>query len=344
MEPKRDDKMEQLLRRWGADEAASGVEVPEMQGIGPRRSVGRRLARWGVLASAAAVLLVVCAFAVSQFLQMSDNVPPPKPAVPDAGGTGFAQRSPEIDKLQTQVEQLQEKNTLLGTQLAEARASAEAAKDLEAKLAAAQAELDAARKRLAQQGTVDADALKKQLAAEKLAAAELEKNLADCRRTVKQLEEKVTALTAGRAKLVEQLAALQKGESTRLMWMLLTAQRAYLGGRPSLARRKAAVVGNKLTCRVAEVKPKADPVVRGERPPAIKDARQEVVRLVDQLEVVLTLLDLLEANDPEKVSEFRKLVEQSDYVRRIDAAMLQPGVDADLAVWLFEVKLVLLGV
>lgn len=340
MEPKRDDRMEQLLRRWGADEAASGVDVPEMQGIGPRRSFGRRLARWGVLASAAAVLLVVCAFAISQLLQVSDNV---TPAVP--GAHRFTSPEvPGIEKLQARVEQLEENNSLLATQLAEARASAEAAKALETKLAAAQKELDAARKQLAQQGSVDSDALKKQLAAEKLAAEQLETDLAECRRMVDQLEEKVTALTAGRAKLVEELAALKKGESTRLAWMLLTAQRAYLGGKPSLARRKAAVVGNKLTCRVAEVKPKVAGPVRGDQPPAVKDARQEVAKLVDQLEVVLTLLDLLEVNDPEKVSEFRKLVEQSDYVRRIDAAMLQPGIEAELAVWLFEVKLVLLGV
>jgi len=148
--------------------------------------------------------------------------------------------------------------------------------------------------------------------------------------------EELAALRAG----YEQLAAAARKTQTELAavkeqqartWTDL--QRAYLSaaapGQEGFAARQAAVRRSRMVERCSELRP----AVPGEA----------TRRLFDQLEVVLTRLEMLDVASADAVGSFAKMVHSGDLLGQMDQA-LAAGVEAPQArAWLFEARLILTG-
>ncbi len=371
-----DGRLEHLLRRWGAEEAATEAQPGPLPIAAARRPVPQRVGwgpfvlRWLPLAAS----LVLLAGAAGMFLAA-------KYGPPDRGRARAARPSEKRETRRLRAELTRATGELKAsrTALAEAeqliakqsklfkgneqlRADLELARiefrerdadlrkeirGLNEHLTAAKAQLDAEiEKRVAPLKKTIAD---KETELEKAVAGlkqsekqlgDLTKHLAAAREEQKKLRERLDSeaarlrrmhetASAGRLRAETRLSAMQAQQHV-LRGML---QRRYLAaGAPGAAgvrARQLAARKNHLLRRCAELRRRAHS----------KSAR----KLLDTLEVVLTRLDLLDANKSSEADAFTASVKRVGLIPRIDEVLLAGDEGPAALAWLLETQLVLMG-
>ena len=348
------ERLEGLLRRWGADEAARSAQTPPV----PRPPMrGRAVAawglvlRWGSLAAAGVLLVAAAGFYVAALRTHGGGaglVGAPATTMPDERGEVARLRAESAD-LRSRLDQadkrlgaladlameVRELQVLLDGESvrhrAEVRQFTAALADRERQRGELAGKLQAAEGRLA--------ALERENRALRPAAAELAK----ANRRLDTLEKALTIA----AKEVQGVRKFHKAATTQLAetrrearrietrhaQVVAAFQRTYLAaiapGQRDFQARQAAVRVRRMVERLADLS---------------ADAKDESTRrLLARLEVVLTRLDLLDPQRPGTREAFSKLLAPGDLTRQIDEVLAGPGQGEAMRNWLFEAKLILTG-
>jgi DNA repair exonuclease SbcCD ATPase subunit len=351
---KDNSKLEEMLRRWGAQEAAAKVKLPPARsGDGQTRVI----IRWTMLSAAAAAVIVVAVWL----------------------GSLTRQSGPEDIDMQDKLAKVQEESNKFYTQwkesdkqLREQTARVENAlrevQSLKTQAAPPNARIDELQRNVAD--------LQKSLDQEKeqhkvtLAALEVAKRSAGhdvatrpdtpqpaMTRDVAALQDKVIRLEAQVGNYEDRVAAAAS-ELTRLKqanedWAAKVqtiqdelaaaklaaarefeqSQAAYLAtAAPTehgLKARQSASKRARLVQRISAAR-------RGDPP-------QALVPVLDRLEVVLTRLDMIDAFDSHAAQGFVKLLDNGGLVQRIDLAMAAPHASTEVLNVLAEAKMILAG-
>ncbi len=347
------DRLEGMLRQWGADEAARSAQPPKMarpgespdgDGAGKHLPL-RAMLRWAPLAAAA---MLLAASIVVVYLGAS--------AVPQSPATMPTTAAAEMGRFQTEARDLRLKLAAAEARIAKLTPIADEAGELRAFLDNARKAHEAEVRKL----TDASAALRRELEPKvvklneaRLRIAAMEKSLGDLKlaaseaktanaRVVdlrRRLAAATTELTrrrrseeAAQAKLLD-----AKGESVRLAArhreIVRAFQRTYLAsvapGQSGVEARKTAVRTRRMLDRLAEL--------------AGNVRSEETRRLLDRLEVVLTRLDLIDAGRAGNAESLSRLVGAGELERRIDAALASPIQAEEVQNWLFEAKLILMG-
>ncbi len=361
------DRMERMLRQWGADEAERNATPPAMGGLADpparRASAMRSVLRWAPLA-AAAILLVAAGVVLhtAPFAERprapvaADRAAQPPPAMPTTAPSGSQTDDDRRRQFEKEAADLRGQLAAANAKVAELTGIAADAGKLrgqldelrtqhEAKVAQLVAASEAEqRKARDQAGQLEAAKLKiAELGAARrvLQAAADEGGLA--KQQVADLRKRLTAaaneLTRRRkaAEAVEAKLAEARLESQRMAVrhreIVDAFQRTYLAsvapGQTGLEARKTAVRARQMLDRLAKLS---------------GDVRSENTRqLLDRLDAVLTRLDLIDADRAGDAQSFARLLGQGDLERQIEAALAAPGQAKDVKNWLFEAKLILTG-
>ncbi|MDD4891071.1 MAG: hypothetical protein PHU85_14205 [Phycisphaerae bacterium] len=309
-----EERLERLLRVWGAEQAVSEEESSLGRSPAPVAMVTPRLLRWSLLAAAASV--VFCTAGAIFFLTTPARQPAQQAASP-------APALPTTRPADAMASQLAEANRKLSADLAAMRQDHEAEKaNVELRLVQLQRELAftvASRKeamQLAVQATTQVD------------------ELATLTRT---LQQRIDALTVAERTAVAQLDArkvvidrLEESLRAQRTAMIAQFQSVYLPGGGTMTARQQAIKRNRLTERAADVR---------------KLARDEdATKTIEQLEVWLTRIELL---DPANASAARTLAGQAPgakLVGQIEQALLAKRQPREVETWLLECELVLLNI
>ena len=358
------EKVEGVLRRWGAQEAARTTDVPPAP-AGPMRQVGTMPAalRWAPLA-AAAVLLLAAGWLFTASRRGPEPAGPAGPAalIEEVPMPTISTR-PTSAPAQEDLDRLNEEKQALQQKLAQAATAVQRAKKAEAALTKLQSDLAAEREKqkqdvqaLTARGKArekkNQELLTKLTAAEKrlaaldkerqalqAAAAELPK--AKIRLSALQTQLASATEEARQARKLQAAAVAAAAEAKRGvdLWKArraeldLALQQVYLGaiapGTEGLAARKAALSARRMLGRVAEV---------------LSDVRSDSTRrLIGRLEVVLVRLGLLDAKRPGAREAFGKLLAGGKLPKQIDEALHAGDESQRVRAWLLEAKLILMG-
>ena len=348
------ERLEVMLRRWGAQAAADEAPI----GTPPAPAMRRRttvpfLLRWAPAAAAAAMLLAAGAtFLLSRIERPDDK--PPSVAVGKSAATEPALVA-ELDAARIELQVLRAENLMGRDRLAEASglaAEANRARDKAIEKAGMLAETLAAEKTGAQRRE---DALKEHVARLGRTMEQIEKldkarhgELADLRRRTESELKRVRArLTVAAQELQRQGHAIRGAEDegrnlrnelamlrARYQASLDQARRAYLvtaaPGLKGLPALQQAAGRGRLLKRCAALQRAARTV--------------EAKRLFAQAEVALTRLSMLDAADISGVQAFITQLRKDDLVARMDRLGEGMAAGGEMQGWLFETKLILTGV
>ncbi len=351
-----ENRLDGLLRRWGADEAVRAARPaappPTARGRAhapAKRRPGERRLPWTAMA-AAAILLCALSFWAGSMLPGPRRVSSSAPG--DAGElesarkalaqaradaqsardalkiaeTQLADRQKELARLGERENQwAEEKKSLLQgyeDSLAKLRGEGEA-KDKALTAAKARAEEAAAQLAKAQQDLVAAEADKK-------AAADLERLRKEFATETARLRELHGKAVAEARAAGDDLTALKARQSQ----LFREAQMAYLNvaapTEAGLQARQTAARRSLLAARCAQLE---------------KLARAEETRkIIARLEVVLTRLDLLDSYDARAEDGFASLVSQDGLLGRIETVLAAGAEPESVRILLLESRLVLTGV
>ena len=338
-ETKPDERLDSLLRRWGAREAARQADVGRLAAPRPRRTARPRpVWRWMPLAASVALCAVAAALffaaengdvsAIQARLTRSD--PADKKRIEKLESDLAALRAKlgktEERLARTEAELAKEKIALLNKParrtdneieaLVKERVT-EAVKQYEIKLdeqwrksqeqlAEAQRQLDEAHKGR-DQARVDLAEAKHRFAQER---EQHEKERSELVKRVETLRVKALFL------------ARMLGSAGRSMYLLGIAP-----GKEGYAARQHAARARRLLQRCAELRPK------------LKSAGQQ--KHFDRIEALLTRLDLLDVHDEAAVKRFRALLKRVDVMRTVQAVRDAEGAEQVVIIWSQEVRFVL---
>jgi hypothetical protein len=332
-----DERLERMLRRWGAEQAADAAAPPPMPAARPDRP-GGWMWRW-LPAAAAAVFLV----AGGVFFYLARHQPAGMVTLPEQEvaslRTGAARDREELAKtrglLEKSAQEIAEKSRLadaLARQYEDAQRAAAGAARLQADLTVREGELQTALAKM--------EVLNKQVEAGAASATELataRADLKDARTKLLAASDLATAFEKARTQTQvdlrlarDELGTLQADREK----LLADLQRVYLAGEATptkgspLALRQAALRRNKLLDRLAAIR--------------ATDSAASAGELLDRLEAVLTKLDLLDRSDPAASAAFAALLAKGRFVEQIDTA-LAAAVPSDMRTWLLEARLILMG-
>ena len=343
---KTDERMEGLLRRWGAEEAAE--HAPQVALPSPRRSAGPVAPLLPYAAVAAAALAVG--------LLVATVIPRPAETVglsTQPADDEIANLNADLSKAQRDIAGLRARLGVLDADLrtererfetdlaelrtdrdhhkAEATAAAVREKALKQTLEGQQARLTAlaaAEKQLAQ-ARIDLAAAKKALTQAQAQRDDSSRKLAAAAVELAQIGESYKKALAASTALEGEVKALKDRQAARMADL----QRAYLAGGAENERgiraRQLAVQRSRIVERAAGVRSVA----------TSKLARQAV----DRLEVVLIRLELLDVDDTEAVVAFAALVRSVRPAETVDEALAAGGEVANVRAWLLEARLILVG-
>jgi len=364
------DRLERMLRQWGADEAGRTTVTPAMpafDGAGLSKSRMRTVLRWAPLAAAAILLAASCV--VLYVGSLPGRVREPAVVdgaskVPPATASTVPSSRPADDdrilELEKQAADLRGQIATASTRIAELTGVAadagklrtqldELRKQYETGLAKWTAALDVQRKEALAEVGKQAGRIK----AAELKIAELEtarrvlKTAADegdlAKEQVSDLRKRLVAagdeLTRRRktVEAVEVKLAKANGESQRMavrqQEIIDAFQRTYLA---SVAPGQSGIEARKTAIRARQM---LDRLAK-----LSGDVRSDNTRqLLDRLEAVLTRLDLINADRAGDAQSFSRLLGQGDLQQQIDDALGAPGQAAEVKNWLFEAKLILMG-
>ena len=358
------NRLEAMLRRWGADEAARTTPIGKAPVRSRRQAVlGALWRRWGPLAAAAVLLVAAVAFFAASRSAGPRSAKPS--AAVDADRNALAEK---LAALQAQhkatLEALvQARNQLEGhaEKTRSIQAECEAAKQNERR---AQEQLNAAAERLddlnGKMLLAGEAARKAGLAREAKEAevARLGRALQDAEKLCKDAEGKV-------------LAAAEEAEACRKLRDAAVADKRTLENELALVKVHRGAMMRHFQQAYLGLMLEQDKVLREEEmEPASLDAaglraRQEVARrsrliercarirstvqdestrrLLDKLEVILTRLELLDPKAPSAAQTFASMVLQEDISGQIDKALAEGMEVSGVRAWLFEALLVLTG-
>ena len=359
------DRLEKLLRGWGAAEAIRQREA------GPSTKPSRRKpgAVWTIMRTTAVAAALLMAVGVCVFIGRNLGPRPRREEEPAtaAAAAAAAAAQARIAELQTQLaaarEQLdQVSNTL--RQLAEknTKAAREHARELER----LNDELARHRGTSAQLAKLQEEitGLKAAMEAERNKAAAAAKELSQLRITLRRAQEEAALAKTSQAKKEEALVDLRRrlaaaanelarlGKAHRQVLaqsqkadeqlamikvrqgiMLATFERMYLataaGGQDNWRARQTAARTAKLLGRYGEIRPQV------KSPPT--------AQLVEKLEVILIRLDLLNPGDAVAVNSFADLVAGSGLTRQIDEVLTGGEESPQVQGWLLEARLIIMG-
>jgi len=364
------DRLERMLRQWGAEEAGRNAAPPAMPPLGgavaskPRM---RTVLRWVPLA-AAAILLAASGVVLymgslrGRARESADATAArqrPPAIVPMAPSSRPADDDRIVD-LETQVAELRRQIEVANARLAELPALVAEAGKLRTQLeevrkqhqaevtrltTASEARQLQARKEVEKQaGLIKVAELKiaKLEAARRTLKAAADKGalareqVADLRKRLaaagEELTRRRTAIEGVEAKLAE-----AKGESQRMAIrqreIVAAFQRTYLA---SVAPGQTGLNARKTAVRARQM---LDRLAKLSGEVRSENTRQ----LLDRLEAVLTRLDLINTDRAGDAQSFSRLLGQGDLQRQIDDALGAPAQAADVKNWLFEAKLILMG-
>lgn len=354
---KPNERLEALLRQWGADEAGQVAKAHLASAPAPA-TVGSVLLRWAP-AAAAAVLLIA---AGTMFLvwQLGD-----KPSASDESAPRAAQMAPpeataadlkaDIQKLATANEMLKSERDDLKASLLEADGLRLAAVEIhKAELGKLQAKLDAGSASLT---TAVAEAKKARQAMDAKAAelvtvtaardkaqtdlkasgkeiVQLKGTVDDLTRRGEQLKAEYGAAAEALATANEKVAAELAAEKRRNERLVAEFGRLYLAvgapGEMGLAARKTTADRMRLAERGAALRRKCDD--------------DEIKDLIDRVDVALTRLAMIDAGDPASSQRFTALVQKAGLEARIDRTLAMAPKQPGLRTWLRETRMILAGV
>jgi len=337
-------RLERMLRRWGADEQAAGMRLPPAPRIGrPGRRAGAILLRWGPLAGAAAVL----AAAVMVFLV------PQRESARRENQQLAADHRRQVAALKTELEEARDRAGRLERELGEQ------AQKHAAQIALLRDDFRSQRKQLIAEAAGRVVALTrtmdKQQGQLKTAEAEIDRLRKDARRLNGEIK-RLTAL-AGEVEIERRKVAVINRELRRVQKlhagavsdrqraraelsvvqaryaaMLNSFQEVYLAiaasGRVGLRARQLAAGRAEMLRRLADLRVEAGDDAAG--------------KLMDTLEVVLTRLELLDADDARAVRSFASLAGQA-LIARMDEVLAAGAVSPRVRNWLLEARLILAG-
>jgi chromosome segregation ATPase len=329
-----DDRVEGLLRQWGAEEATRLAETAAAPAFAPRpRAPWAAFRRWAPLAAAGLLLVASAAFFVAarsgadadlgelraQLDQAARDLGQARAALTDAQRLSREQN----DKFQQDLARMRETFAAEKTDLQE-----EARRQLAAlnnALSEKQTRLDETARQL-QDGEKQVAHLKEVLDSIKKAFRESDemfvtvgKMLDDARREASTQEHDRKTYQALYQQEAITLARLQ------LAYKALAAAREE--GLPPLQTTAAR---NRLIERCHELR----------RTTVSPTARE----LFEKLEVLLTRLELLDVKDPAQRGSFTALLETMDLTRKIHSVLLDEKEDMRVRAWLLETQLILAGV
>jgi chromosome segregation ATPase len=306
-------RTEQLLRQWGADQAADGQPAAPMM---PRhgRTVAGVLAKWAPLAAAACLLVAV------GWLYVASRGAPAGRGAPSAAGVQLADLEAQALAMREQVSELSRR---LGEQTAAA------------------ARADEQLRRAQQDQSELAGNLQKALAraAEATRATTLLSAQAE---ELKELSQKLGAALAERDGLQQQLTdANRKVESYRGTLAGETGSLRKLydqaeAQRVQLAAELDAIKGRQAAVRRAKLL---------ESLPALRrELKADSLRLlVDRCEALLLRLEMMDA-DQLSAESLAKMVETSGVLGQIDGVLAGYAGGPELRDWLLQARLILAGV
>ncbi len=348
-----DDRLEAMLGRWGADEAARTTPVPPPEQAlhaPPRRRAVSGMLRWAPAAVAAA-MLVAAGWLWLDARRLAGRVPAPtaaapptRPAPPEPAGLR-AEAADLRQRLAEATERLAATDAL-GARLAELegrldRATARHATELGEALASATA-AEAENRKLAEKLSAASDRLAElseaKAAADAVAARvpKLEANAADLQRRLIASGDALDAARRAREEAVARLRhAAQRVEllQARHKQVVDAFQRTYL---TSIAPGKRGLEARKAAARVRRMVERCNEL--------LDDARgADTRKLLARLEVILTRLDLLNPDRAGVERAFDRLVEEGELGRQIDSVLTAGNESEAVRTWLFEAKLILTG-
>lgn len=324
------EKVEGLLRRWGAREAEQQSEAgsPPIREPRPVRSWGA-LRRWGTLAAAVilvAVLLVQVLVPQLQYAREEASIPPARLE----RSVWMLELTEELEAARTALaqseEQLAQQKQNFEEQIGQLKKTFEADKaELLAKVQEQTTALAAiAAEKQALESSVVAKAKEHEteiayLAAELIAARE---EIAGVRQSQ---EEAVLA----QRKAQEDLKALQDQQTTMLAMMQRTYRASSAVNGQGYRVRQEAARQNRLINRGMKLRDTAPD--------------QKSQRLFDTLEVVLTRLEMLDVEASSDRSSFARLLRETDLLAQINAILRDWDEPSAARTWLIETKVLLMG-
>jgi len=347
-----DERVEQMLRRWGADEAARRVQPGAAPIPSAKRPRHRPTRRRAPLAAAAGLLLALAAGGgllvsrsnltrqtqaltdaqadaqrlAAQLAQARRDLDAARAAASAAGDKAVAQASRHLADVKRLRDDFRARQVLSAEKAAKA---AGRLKRLEADLAAAGEELKKAKTDLAKAKT--------QLAAALAAGTKPNAELARLRQRLAAANTELTRL----GKQNRQAILAQRKAANDLILFRATQRvavgdyrRAYLSaaarGRTGLAACQAASANTRMLARCAELRPSI-------QKPATR-------KLFDRIEVLLTRLDLIDPDGLNAAADLVKIIRDSDVLAKIDAAAAIGVEGVEVRQWLIEAGAILAGV
>lgn len=336
-----DEKMDGLLRHWGAEEAARQARVDYLRPPAPQRAVPAPSV-WQWLPLAASLILVGGAGVLLLVTQ-----------------PGAAPSTAEMERLREAVEAAERKGKAAEKTLFELRAERErlaaGMEEMQKALAAAQAEVQAKVSAAAEQTMKIADerlremtrmlsesdaalkAAREQLVVREQEAAALrqaaegaraaEEEIRRLRAQVAQQNEAISSVLSDKKILANRLTALQAERDVMRTMLRRLYVAAAAPGATGASARQAAARHNRLLERFGELR-------RTIRSP-------EVRKLADQIEVALTRLELLDPARSSDVDGVASFVAQTDICGRAEVVLAAGEEPAAVRSWLLEAQLVL---
>lgn len=364
------DRLERMLRQWGADEAgrnASPPAMPALDGAGRSKSRMQGLLRWAPLAAAAILLaasgVVLYVSSLSERSQKPGDVVGERKAPPAMASTAPVGRPTDDDRiveLEKQAADLRGQIEAANARLAELPGIAAEAGRLRAQIddlrkrheaevtrltAASEARQLQARKeaqkqagliKLAELKIAELETARRVLQAAADEGALAKEQVAALHKRLaaagEELTRRRTAIDAVEAKLAESKGEFQR-MAIRQREIVAAFQRTYLA---SVAPGQTGLEARKTAVRARQM---LDRLTKLSGEGRSENTRQ----LLDRLEAVLTRLDLINADRAADTQSFSRLLGQGDLQRQIDDALAAPDQVADVKNWLFEAKLILMG-
>lgn len=376
------ERLEGLLRQWGADEAmrsAGGAATPPR--AVPTRAGGERLPwagvlRWALPSAAAAVLLVAALYVFSLGGGYTNHAAEDHGAAPasEAASERQAEEAPEKVLPDAEVVSLRQQLSTAQDRAERQAADLEDSRDRVAELRAKLDDADPAgqRERIdtlmqavaaaeeeARKARKAAETLQGRLDEHKRLLAERETEVDELRGALSKAEsgwEEALKKARARAEAAERRLAAAGGELERLRRMNDTAMARAEDLAAELSRveaRHAAMMSDFTRAYLAAAGRRGAGLTGYQR--AAGDARiverasrlasggGEAAELLGVIEVVFTRLDMLDPQAPGAAKGFAALVDRTDVLTRIEQALAGRGGGPDLRMLLFEAKLILTG-
>jgi hypothetical protein len=324
-----DPQLENLLRRWGVDEADRQAHPAPLRLAPPEPAKPAAVWRWVPLAAA----LVLFAGTAGLFVMSRTERPPvPTPDNTEAEQK-FAALQGRLDTVEVDLKHARTDLKLARDRLRDREQELKA--EMAAELARFEAEKTAATDRLRTslgEKEVALERVRARLDAAEKAQDKLTNDLAEVRRERAELAQRLEAQVKELAGRLEAERKARGAAETRLAAAEKRLDRlvaAAVGG-PDAAGWQRAAKERRLVERGAELQKAV--------------TNEETRRLLGRLEVALTRLQLLDPNDADQVDGFRRFIRRSDLFGAMAKVRSAEPPDSALGAWLWETRMALMGV